>query len=102
MSSETAFSQAGGFFLNDATGLSNYSWTATANATVYVSYEFNDDSDTGKVSKILIGSSSLFSTGMGSGIISKSFSVSPGNVVTISATGDPGQMFFFNVSIYAT
>ena len=95
----TAFSLSGGLYLN-ATGLGDYSWTATASATVYVSYTFSDDTVTGQVSKILIGTSSLFSTGM-DGEVSKNFSVSPGNVVKISATGDLSQMFFSNMKIYA-
>ena len=99
--SSTAFTRATPLYLDDADGLSHYSWTATASATVYVSFYFNDDSDTSQSAKILVGSTSLFSSGMGSGTISKSFSVLSGNVITISATGDPSSMYFSNVSIYA-
>jgi hypothetical protein len=94
------FVRASGFYLDDANGLSHYRWTAGASGTVYVTFSYSDDTDTGQGAIINKNGSPVASSLTGA--TAYAVSVVSGNYVTISASGDASQQWFTNVSIYAT
>jgi hypothetical protein len=95
----STFTRATLFALNNADGLSRYSWTASASCTVTFVFGYSDDTGTSQSWSIRANGSAV-ATGSGNATgIALSFSA--GSVITITATGDASQQFFDNVSVSA-
>ena len=98
------FTRATGYYLSDFDGLSYYSWTATAAATVTLVFDYNDDSDNAENYQIMLSQSAPpyeVHIGGSGNPITQTVSVFPGDVIFFSSTGDPSQQYFANVSVSA-
>jgi hypothetical protein len=97
------FTRAAGHFLGAADGLSHYSWTAGASATVTVAFDYIDDDGNGEnyqIRRTRSGSTSDLNGGSGTSI-TRTVSVISGDVITISSTGNPATQYFNSVSVSA-
>jgi hypothetical protein len=100
--SGNTFTRADPFAIDDANGLAYYTWTAGGSATVTVSFQYSDDSESGQSNSInRTRSGSTTSSTSSSNVTGFTVSVISGDVITITATGDQSQQFFTNVSVSA-
>jgi len=97
------FVRSTGIYLDAADGLSHYSWTAGATATVNVSFDYSDDSDNTESCLILrtrSGTTATIHSEIAS-VSGKTVSVIAGDVIRITASGDASYQKFSNVSVSA-
>lgn len=102
--SASPFARATGVNLNQADGLSHYSWTASATATATLVFDYSDDSSSGEsysVTRTRSGTTTTIHTGTDGTGITKTVSVISGDVVRITASGDASAQYFANVSVSA-
>jgi hypothetical protein len=97
------FTRVEGFTLSQGDGLQNYSWTASATATVSFSFQYSDDDSSGaswSITRTRSGNTTTQLTGQNnpSGV---TVSVISGDVLRITANGDPSVQYFANVSVSA-
>jgi hypothetical protein len=85
---------------NDTDGVSHYSWTAGATATVTVSYYFNDDDGGDDAARIRKNGTIIYYT-TSDQTITRTVSVVAGDIITIIGVMD-GSQYFSNVSVYAS
>jgi hypothetical protein len=103
--SASSYTRALGAQLDDADGLSHYSWTVSGSGTVTITLEYNDDAENGNTAR-------LYKTGIQQGEnissatgVTRTFAVAADNIITIGAltstnTAPPaGSQYFANVSI---
>lgn len=98
------YARTTGLYINDADGLSRYSWTAGGAGTVYVTFNYSDDSGTSQtrsINKTRGVSTTAVSTSIDNAL-GVAVSVVSGDVITITASGDASQQWFGNVSVYLT
>lgn len=89
--------------LSDADGLSRYSWTAGATATVTLVFDYRDDNSDGssyQIRRTRSGSVTQI-TGNDGVAITRTVSVIAGDVITFSSDGAVGQQYFANVRVSA-
>jgi hypothetical protein len=94
------FVRATGFLDNDTDGISHYSWTVSATATVTVSYYFNDDDGGDDAARIRKNGTIVHYT-TSDQTITRTVSVVSGDIITIIGVMD-GSQYFANVSVYAS
>jgi hypothetical protein len=95
------YTRATGFNLDDTDGLNHYTWTYIGTTvTCYVKFDYGDDELNNNVAYIYKNGLILSLTTMPEGSnISRNFSISSGDVITIGASSSITQ-YFQNVSIY--
>ena len=99
------FTRSAGHGLSDFDGLTHYSWTAGAAATVTFVFDYSDDTDNGENYQLMRmsgGPPYAAQTGTSGNAITKTVSVIAGDVLFFSSTGDPSSQYFANVSVSAT
>lgn len=98
------FTRATSVALDAADGLSRYSWTANASATVTLVFSYRDDDSAGEsyqIKRTRSGSTSEIHSGTDGTGITRTVSVISGDVITFSSTGYAATQFFSNVSVSA-
>ena len=103
-SGQTTFTRAANVAIGDADGLSHYSWTANASATVTLVFTYRDDDSAGEafqITRTRSGSTTELHRGTDGTAITLTVSVIGGDVIRISSTGYPPAQFFSNVSVSA-
>jgi len=93
------FTRATGRYDNEADGISHYSWTASASATVTVRFDFNDDDGADDNAMIKKNGTTVHSLYSNTNWI-RTVSVVSGDVITIIGVMD-GSQYFANVSVSA-
>jgi hypothetical protein len=98
------FTRAASIALDAADGLSRYSWTANASATVTLVFSYRDDDSAGEsyqIQRTRSGSTTTIHAGTDGTGISQVVSVISGDVIRFSSSGYPPAQFFSNVSVSA-
>jgi len=98
------YTRAASVALDAADGLSRYSWTANASATVTLVFSYRDDDGAGeayKITRTRSGSTTDVAVGTDGTGISAAVSVISGDVIRFSSSGYPPAQFFSNVSVSA-
>jgi hypothetical protein len=98
--SASPYSRAAGFYDDEANGVSHYKWTASASATVTVSYYFSDDDGGDDAARIRKNGSIVYYTDHDT-TVTRTISVVAGDEISIRGVMD-GSQYFANVSVYAT
>lgn len=99
------FTRSAGYELDNFEGLTYYSWTAGAAATVTFVFDYSDDSGNGENYQIMLmsgGPPYAVHTNVTGMAITKTVSVIAGDVLFFSSTGNPADQYFANVSVSAT
>jgi hypothetical protein len=93
-----------GTFIEGVRGLSRYYWTATANCTVTVGFNYFDDAENSYKARVLRDGTAVSiggTTDFAPGRIDGTLTLTAGQVLTFTATGPAGTQFFNNVSVSA-
>jgi hypothetical protein len=102
-SAQSPFTRAASVAIGASDGLSHYSWTANASATVTLVFTYRDDDSAGEEYQIFRtrSGSTTEIRGTDGTAITRTVSVISGDVIRISSTGYPPAQFFSNVSVSA-
>lgn len=101
------FVRVAGYELGLGDGLSHYYWTASGTAIVTLSFNYSDDEGNGytynwSITLTRSGTTTTMLTGTNSGNASgQTVAVISGDVIRITAGGDPQSQYFSNVSVSA-
>ena len=98
------FTRAASVALDAADGLSRYSWTASATATVTLVFNYTDGDSAGEsyqINRTRSGTPTTIHSGVDGTAITLTVSVISGDVITFSSSGYPPAQFFANVSVSA-
>jgi hypothetical protein len=98
------FTRATSVALDAADGLSHYSWTASASATVTLVFNYTDGDSAGEswqIQRTRSGSTTTILSGTDGTGITQTVSVISGDVVRFTSSGYAAVQFFSNVSISA-
>jgi hypothetical protein len=98
--SSSPYFRAAGFYDDESNGVSHYKWTASASATVTVSYYFSDDDGSDDAARIRKNGSIVYYTDHDT-TVTRTISVVAGDEISIRGVMD-GSQYFANVSVYAT
>jgi hypothetical protein len=94
-----------GTFIEGVRGLSRYYWTATANCTVTVGFNYFDDAENSYKARVLRNGTAVSigggTTDYAPGRTDGTLTLTAGQVLTFTATGPAGTQFFNNVSVSA-
>jgi len=102
------YTRSAGTELSTTDGLNHYSWTASATATVTLMFDYSDDNSNGdnwSITRTRSGSTTTPLTGTNSNSPTSpgvTVSVISGDVIRITAGGDPSYQYFANVRVSAT
>ncbi len=98
------FTRATSLALDAADGLSRYSWTASASATVTLVFNYTDGDSAGEayqINRTRSGATATQHTGYDGTAITQTVSVISGDVISFSSTGYAATQLFSNVSVSA-
>ena len=98
------FTRAAGHNLGDTDGLSHYTWTVSASATVTLVFNYTDGDSAGEqyyINRTRSGSTVTQAQGTDGTAITVNVSVISGDVISFSSSGYPPAQLFSNVSVSA-